>query len=121
MKHHFTLEKICVAIGVLAVGFFSYGKYWESKHPELEIENAYVLSIFPYECHSDLSSSRGYRVKILGQEREINFPENIWGNSIREGDCVNIVAKQKFPILNPFLDGKKVERVEREKELVEGE
>jgi hypothetical protein len=58
-----------------------------------------VVSIKPYSSDNDLHwSLRGYRTKIEGENRVIDFPSKHWDETVREGDAVAITVRKSFPL-----------------------
>lgn len=98
---------ITAAAGVIALG--AYARIWEYGQPKQAIENAKVLSVESYANHSDLHwTSRGYRIRIEGESRVIDFPLKNWDDTVREGDSIDVVVRASFPFGNE-LDGIKMD------------
>lgn len=95
---------VIVGAGLLALG--AYARIWEYRQPRQQIERARVLSIEPYSAHNDLHwTSEGYRIRINGEGRVIDFPVKNWDDSVREGDSVDLVVRRSFPLFGNELDG----------------
>ena len=90
--------------GLTALG--GYARIWEYRQPNQPIKNARVLSIEPYSSHNDLHwTSRGYRIRIDGEDRVIDFPTKNWDDTVREGDSVDLIVRRSFPLFGDELDG----------------
>ena len=57
-----------------------------------------ISSVEPYSIPDDLHwSLRGYRVRILGEYKPIDYPLEKWDNTLQIGDTVNLVVRRSFP------------------------
>ena len=104
IKKYLTLGLFCFVGGLLALGM--YAKIWEWQQPKQHIPRTKVVSIKPYSSDNDLHwSIRGYRTKIEGENRVIDFPSKHWDETVREGDAVAITVRKSFPLFGDELDG----------------
>ena len=104
IRKYSTAGIVTVFAGLTALG--GYARIWEYRQPNRPVENARVQSIDPYTNHNDLHrTSRGYRVKIDGEDRVIDFPAKNWDDTVRKGDSVDLVVRRSFPLFGDELDG----------------
>jgi hypothetical protein len=97
-----------LAIFCIIVFLGVYSKSWEAGQPKEYVQNAKVRSIEPYKITNDLHwSSRGYKVRIVGENKLIDFSSKSWDDTVRVGDTVNAVVRMSFPWfgLKDELDG----------------
>jgi hypothetical protein len=91
---------------VLLLG--GYVRLWEAKQPRLDFPEARVQSIEPYRLTNDLHwSLKGYRVRIVGENRPIDFSAENWEKAVNVGDTVNVTVRRSFTWfgLKDELDG----------------
>ena len=103
-QKYLTFGLLCLTGVVFVLGMFA--KIWEWQQPKQHIPQAKVVSIKPYSSDNDLHwSSRGYRTKIEGEDKVIDFPSNYWDMTVREGDTVAMTFRKSFPLFGNELDG----------------
>ncbi len=96
-----------------AISILTYASSWESKQPIMPISEAVIKTIDPYSNHNDLHrTSRGNRVYIEGENRPIDFPENVWNanidSTVQEKDTTTMAVRESFSywrLLEDQLDG----------------
>lgn len=104
IKKYAMTGTVAVFTGLVALG--SYARIWEYREPNQPIQNAQIQSIEPYNFRNDLHwSSTGYRVRIDGEDRVIDFPSKNWDDTVRKGDSVDLVVRRSFPLFGNELDG----------------
>ena len=75
----------------------AYARIWEELQPEQHLSNMKISSIQQYCSSNDLHwSLRGYRVRILGEYKPIDYPLENWDNTLQIGDTVNLVVRRSF-------------------------
>lgn len=99
------LAYIMAGAGALTIAFIGYVKIWELTQPKQTINNAQVTSVTPYTHNSELGVSSGYKITIAGREETINLPLSKWDHTVSEGDSVDLVVRQCFPLLGGSLEG----------------
>jgi hypothetical protein len=101
---------ICAAFLTLC-GVGGYARIWEKYQPRQEIRNAVVTGLEPYHSSNEFHwSSGGFRVRVEGETRPIDFPLGKWDKTVKEGDKVDMTVRRSFPWLGAEeLDGLRID------------
>ena len=96
-------ENVATGLALVAftgmVGFGIYMKAWESRQPRQEIRGVIVRAIEPYSYHSEVGfGSSSNDVSFEGIEKPVDFPYRHWDRTVREGDSVDVIVRQSFPL-----------------------
>jgi hypothetical protein len=102
---------IVVLALLAAVGV--YARLWESSQPRVVFEQVAVTSIRLYSAENDLHWNLcGWRIRVEGESRLIDFAADDWDTAILEGDTVDMMVRKSFHWfgLKDELDGLDVSR-----------
>jgi hypothetical protein len=81
------------------VGVGGYARIWEMRQPQVQLENARVISIVSYheEAGGDLHwHINGVRVHFDGVDGAVDFPSKNWDEQIAESDRVDAIIRRSF-------------------------
>lgn len=95
MNQYAKYGAICTFCALIFLG--AYARIWEKRQPKKYITKTVVQSIEPYSHTNELHwSFRGFKVRIVGVDRPVDFPLKNWDNSVHVGDTVDVVVRQSF-------------------------
>jgi hypothetical protein len=96
-KYPFTGMIVAAYAALLSLGI--YARFWEYKQPCQEIRDAIVTDIGPHDDGESHLFSSGFRIRIEGEKRPIDFPSGNWDKTVKEGDLVDLTVREKLPWL----------------------
>ena len=78
------------AAALILLGVFAYGRIWEWRHPDQQLQAVKVVSMTP------LDGASAVRVRFEGHDSPVDYTADRWDHSLKVGDTINATLRPRF-------------------------